>query len=393
MTSTKRGPHSPQSSDEQIGLEASQWLVCLTDTEPQPDDPYFDPVIRSAAFLAWITASTEHLEMFLDTYETHRRLENIDPSCRIDISALLRQAVEEVPAARRLSNTARHSLELNGVHRRLDKYLPHSRSVRWATVAAIVAAVTLLLATEWPFVASKDASAEPTAYTTTVGERRMVRLEDGSELNLNTASRVEVNINRRIRQVRLIYGEVLVTVKHEVARPFLVESNDVRILDIGTQFDVYKRESGHIRVSVIKGRVHLTCACDGQINRPTTISANSIDATLSEGDEVNVVVDGRTATLDRRTRTAEDFERVLAWKEGHLNFKGEPLTEVIQEFNRYNARHFVITDPSIASYPIAGYFPSPNPDNLLEVLHEHAISALAIDVKDPSAIRLIKKPE
>jgi len=257
----------------------------------------------------------------------------------------------------------------------------------------MVAAVTLLLATKWPFVASKDAAAESTPYTTTVGERRMVRLEDGSELNLNTASRVEVTINRQMRQVRLIYGEVLVTVKHEVARPFLVESNDVRILDIGTQFDVYKRESGHIRVSVIKGRVHLTCACDGQINRPTTISANSIDATLSEGDEVNVIVDGRTATLDRRTRTAEDFERVLAWKEGHLNFKGEPLSEVIQEFNRYNARHFVITDPSIASHPIAGYFPSPNPDNLLEVLHEYAISALAIDVKDPSAIRLIKKPE
>jgi transmembrane sensor len=392
MTSTKRGPHSPQFPDEQIGLEASQWLVRLTDTEPQPDDPYFDPDIRSAAFLAWITTSTEHLEMFLDTYETHRRLQNIDPSCRIDISGLLRQA-EEVPVVTRLSNTARHSLGLNGVHRRLDKYLPHSRTVRWASVAAIVVAITLLLATEWPFVASKDVAVEPTPYTTSVGERRMIRLEDGSELNLNTASRVEVTINRETRQVRLIYGEVLVTVQHELARPFLVESNDVRILDIGTQFDVYKRESGHIRVSVIKGRVHLTCACDGQINRPTTISANSIDATLSEGDEVNVIVDGKTATLDRRIRTAEEFERVLAWKEGHLSFKGEPLSEVIQEFNRYNARQFVITDPSIADHPIAGYFPSPNPDNLLEVLHEHAISALVLDAKDPSAIRLIKKPE
>jgi transmembrane sensor len=230
-------------------------------------------------------------------------------------------------------------------------------------------------------------------YATSVGERRMVRLEDGSELNLNTASRVEVTFTRETRQVRLIYGEVLVTVQHEAARPFLVESNDVRILDIGTQFDVYKRESGHIRISVIKGRVHLTCACDGQINRPTTISANSIDATLSEGDEVNVTVDGRTATLDRRTRTAQQLERALAWKEGHLYFSGESLSEVIQEFNRYNARHFVIADPSISAYPIAGYFPSPNPDNLLEVLHERSILALALDSKDPGTIRLVKKPE
>jgi len=164
-----------------------------------------------------------------------------------------------------------------------DSPLFSRSTAAWWAIAVALAVIAMFIAK--PPAAFRQATVIPTSYATGVGQRRVVKLEDGSELLLNTASRITVTLDRHTRLVRLISGEVLLNVRHE-ARPLFVESDGVRILDIGTQFDVYKRESGHLRVSVVKGRIHLTCACNGQINRPTTISANSIDATLGEGDEV-----------------------------------------------------------------------------------------------------------
>jgi transmembrane sensor len=371
----------PQNPSYQLGLQASEWLVRLQEPQTDPKDPDFDPKKRNKAFLAWLIRSPQHLTMFLDTYEVYERLGNIDPSGLIDIQALLRQATP-----------ARHPAAQDSSRRRLGQYLPRTKTVRWAAAAAI-AALTLSLVGGWPRVPFKSASATSVSYFTAVGERRTVRLEDGSDLTLNTASRVEVTLDRDTRQVRLISGEVLFNVHHDDARPFLVESDDVRIFDLGTQFDVYKGNNG-LRVSVIEGRVHLTCACSGFPSRPTTVSANSIEANLGQGDQANIAIASGTSTLNRRKRTMEELDRALAWKDGHLAFSGEPLSEVIQEFNRYNAKQFVIVDPDIAKLRLAGFFPSADPDKLFEALHRQwGIQALAPSPNDPNTIRLVGKPQ
>ena len=52
-------------------------------------------------------------------------------------------------------------------------------------------------------------------YRTRLGERREVRLADGSRIHLNTASTVEVSLREDSRRVRLVKGEALFEVAHD----------------------------------------------------------------------------------------------------------------------------------------------------------------------------------
>lgn len=59
---------------------------------------------------------------------------------------------------------------------------------------------------------------------TATGEQRTVRLADGTVLNLNTHSAVDVRFDDKQRLIVLQEGEILVETGHGDARPFIVET-------------------------------------------------------------------------------------------------------------------------------------------------------------------------
>ena len=64
------------------------------------------------------------------------------------------------------------------------------------------------------------------------------------------------------------------------------------------------------------------------------------------------------ATTDTQWSVARtDPTRETAWLVGRLKFEGEPLGDVVDEFNRYSQRKVVVA-PEIAATPILGVFPS-----------------------------------
>ena len=64
------------------------------------------------------------------------------------------------------------------------------------------------------------------------------------------------------------------------------------------------------------------------------------------------------------------------------------LTEVAQEFNRYNTRHLVIESPQLADFHISGVFSSVEPSLLLRFLQ--AQPELSVEESD-TEIRVKKK--
>jgi transmembrane sensor len=68
------------------------------------------------------------------------------------------------------------------------------------------------------------------------------------------------------------------------------------------------------------------------------------------------------------TLPKSSIARKLAWQNQMLVFDGDSLAEVIAQFNRYNERQLVITDPSVATIRIGGYFRPTNLDAFVSVL-------------------------
>lgn len=198
------------------------------------------------------------------------------------------------------------------------------RTRRWVA-AALAASVAGVIG----FGASTQLP-RPYAIETRPGEQRTVLLNDGSSILLAGASRVTLDANDpRIATVDA--GEMLFRVRHDVSRPFAVRVAGLRLVDLGTVFDV-KTVAGHTVVAVAEGAVMVDP--DGAAMR------------LDPGQAV--VADG--TTLARRVVDVAD---VGGWHAGRLAFDGVPLVEVAADLSRHLGRR-VTAAPAIARRTFRG---------------------------------------
>src|SRR6202042_1154910 len=103
----------------------------------------------------------------------------------------------------------------------------------------------------------------PQEFRTALGEQRSVLLADGSRATLNTASTIEVILQKGRREVRLVQGEALFEVAHDSARPFVVRAGNALLKDVGTQFNVDMRSNG-TTVTVVEGQVAVDSAATSE---------------------------------------------------------------------------------------------------------------------------------
>lgn len=196
-----------------------------------------------------------------------------------------------------------------------------------AAVATIVLAGALVMA---PWRSGQD-------YETGVGEQRMVVLEDGSRLSLNTDTRVRVEFSSDRRRVRLEAGEALFEVAKDARRPFAVHVAGREVLAIGTAFTVRldARESGlaEAAVTLVEGEVVVRRLADGGERVADMATAQ----TLKVGDRLRFA--GSKAARDAEARELDRprIDQVLAWKRGEAIFDDIALSAAIAEMNRYSA--------------------------------------------------------
>ena len=124
------------------------------------------------------------------------------------------------------------------------RFLPGFTGIAGAAMA--IAAVLVV----FPFLSSNGVH----EYHTMEGEQRNIGLEDGSRINLNSASSIVVKFTREKREINLLRGEGLFDVAHEPNRPFVVIVGDRKIVAIGTTFNIYYKKN-EIDITVLEGRV------------------------------------------------------------------------------------------------------------------------------------------
>lgn len=88
-----------------------------------------------------------------------------------------------------------------------------------------------------------------TQYETRAGGRQEVTLSDGTDLSLNTNTRVSVRIDDRQRVLKLDHGEIAIDVGEKSDAPLTVLAGDILISDVGAQLSV-SRLNGVVRVTM-----------------------------------------------------------------------------------------------------------------------------------------------
>jgi transmembrane sensor len=189
-------------------------------------------------------------------------------------------------------------------------------------------------------------------------------LEDGSVVELKAGARVEVQFTPAERRVRLVSGEAHFIVAKNPRRPFIVGANNISVRAVGTAFSV---QLGRAAVSVLvtEGKVSLDQAIGGGDESPPRELSP-----LVAGQQAVVSTDDTAGgpALQIRELTPAEIERALAWQGPRLEFVDMRLSDVVAEFNRYNARKLVVGDRATADILVGGNFRADNVDSFVRLL-------------------------
>jgi transmembrane sensor len=261
------------------------------------------------------------------------------------------------------------------------------RSVPWLRIGVAAACLGIASLAGWKYFAAPPPFTESVA--TDVGGLRTVNLPDGSVVHLNTDSQVAVTYTAAERRLRLIHGEAYFSVAKNPNRPFWVEVGPVSVRAVGTAFNI-RMQSDQVSVLVTEGRVRVADGDGRQEVRPTADQDKSL-LTVGHLGQVPISPTGSLSADGMVVSSVEPhaLKSVMAWQQGRLEFFERPLSEVVEEFNRYNRHKIVIADPALASRRFGGAFASHQIAPLLELL-EQSFGVVSEERADQTVIRLAK---
>ncbi|MNZ16297.1 fec operon regulator FecR [compost metagenome] len=183
-------------------------------------------------------------------------------------------------------------------------------------------------------------------YRTGTAERREIVLEDGSRVELDARTRLDLDYSAERRRIVLKGGAAVFHVQHDASRPFVVEADDGSVTALGTVFEV-RHQASSVRVVCSEGVVAVR-------------QANQQPHRLEAGQQMHY--DDGTSSAPQPVNSAE----ALAWRKDLLVFKQRPLAELVEELNRYRRGRIILASDAAARRPVSGVFHLQRTDEALE---------------------------
>jgi len=290
--------------------EAARWFVRLQEPAVEVD--------AHRQFDRWLNQHPQHRDEFA-------LLQGLWTAADLVPAARLRALCEETPSR--------------------SKRRPILRYAVAASVLAVAAGLALFSGLNQPSLYTAQ-------FSTAVGERRQVALPDGSVVDLDSRSRIQVRFEKDRRAIELSEGEAMFSVEHDTSRPFVVEAGSGKVTVTGTRFDV-RRGSAETRVVVEQGTV--------KVQGHDAASDDFVSLTAGLGTHVDA--GGKVAVA-----YAVDPAEMTAWRNGKLVFDNASLADVVEQVSRYRDKPLKVGNGAVGDLRLTSVFKSDNTDALLKAL-------------------------
>lgn len=219
---------------------------------------------------------------------------------------------------------------------------------------------------------SKKDIAKYNELITPYGKRSKLLLPDGSEIYVNSGTRViypsEFSENKREIYVE---GEVFLNIKKNEKKPFVVNTDKSIIQVLGTSFNVfaYKDISNH-EVVLVSGSVQIK--------------------DLRENSKVHKLKPNDKFTLNNDISSIEivDTKKYTSWVLGQYIYEHERMDNILRTLKRYYGEE-IVYDKQIAHLTFSGKLDIK--DNLNQVLEAMESTAPIIHLVDADGVHIIKK--
>nr|WP_281436163.1 FecR domain-containing protein [Agrobacterium rosae] len=193
-------------------------------------------------------------------------------------------------------------------------------------------------------------------YVSGTAERMTVNAPDGSILSLNADTAIALKYSEKERRLVLMRGEVFIEVAGDLQRPFTVDAGGGLTTALGTAFDVNLRDD-KTSITVVRHRVAVRTDSGQQA------------VILQENQQVDYSSDGQLSTV-----ATVDSVPATAWRNNRLQFEDLPLSDVIEDLERYLPGKIVVQGEKVRHRRVSGNLDLVDPNEAIDTL------ALAFDI-------------
>ena len=246
---------------------------------------------------------------------------------------------------------------LAAVKRRIDSEFKWKRILNvWQRVAAVLIIPLILFSVYQNLLPSQESEVVWNEVRTPYGLISKIMLPDSTVVELNGRSKLKYPLvfsgDERVVELD---GEAFFKVKTNKKMPFIVKCNTIEIQAVGTSFNVLKMESGEVATSLLEGKVNLLKETSGGRHKlismfpGQTVKYNCIENKITQQENSGI-------------------DRYVAWREGKLIFRSEPLPNVLEQLGRRYNVDFEIEGKLDGKHVYTGTFVNKSLDKVLEFI-------------------------
>lgn len=300
--------------DARLSEQAAAWFVRLVANDLSARE--------RREYLAWLKASGRHVEALLDIYRYH----GYGRKAKLH----MRAARHPDPESNVIPFTPRGGT-VHHLHRE-----PERPRTRFLGVAAAIVGVTFTVALGWIVKATYIDN----RITTGPGEWDRELLSDGSVLRIGPNTKLRWSFDDFQRTIVLTHGEAVFEVAKDPLRPFIVTTHIGNVRAVGTEFGVSLMNGSTAIVTVAHGKVAVSKPHEGRF----TIEQKA-EAVAELVADQQIVMSLAGAQPIKKV----DASRELQWATGYYEFRGETVSQAVEQFNRRNRLQVVMSDPAIGA--------------------------------------------
>jgi len=232
----------------------------------------------------------------------------------------------------------------------------------WQKIAAI-AVIPILIGSLY-FILSKaarqDQASGDVIYNevhAAFGTRSVLRLSDSTLVWLNSGSSLKYPVRfTGNNRVVFLSGEAYFEVESDVTRPFIVETATLKVKATGTRFNVQEYLNNPVsEVMLVSGKL--------TVNESNPEKNFQLISELSPNQYLSFNRDTREKYIKE-----EDVSRYVAWKDGKLVFRNEPLDKVLDKISRMFNVDIVIQGEDLKNYRYHATFQDESLEEILKLL-------------------------
>ncbi|QJR80725.1 DUF4880 domain-containing protein [Alteromonas pelagimontana] len=222
---------------------------------------------------------------------------------------------------------------------------------QWGASFACMAVIAVA-AFQWHPLTSDEPAA--IVLATDVNSDKETLLEDGSQVQMQSASEVVVAFSEQERRINLRKGQAYFAVAKNKQRPFIVKVGAASVTAVGTAFNI---DRGHSQtdVTVYEGAVEVL----GAIGQPSIL--------LKAGERVRITQD-QPGAIEQ-----VNISNLVDWRSGWIEISRESLEFLVERLNRHSQKPIVFAEAGIGAQNVAGRFRLDDVEQalaLLEKLHD-----------------------